>query len=84
MRKIICKDPIPGSRRIVTKFLLWPRCFGRDWRWLEFANIVEEYRENILGLTEMGPSHIWNEVDFEDNRTQYIERLEEDMLEQND
>jgi hypothetical protein len=63
-----------GQRRTVRKFLFLSRTFGRDKRWLEFADIVEEYHGLRLGLFNV---YSWEEVDFADNRTQHIEIIEQ-------
>jgi hypothetical protein len=70
MRRFVAKRPKAGDLRVVRKFMLWPRQFGRDWRWLEYANIIEK-REP--GWHE---SPYWIEIDFEDNRTRYLEKIE--------
>jgi hypothetical protein len=58
----------PGQTRVVRKFLYLPRTFGRDSRWWEYANIVEKV---------VTPSRdTWEEIDFEDNRTQAITQVE--------
>ena len=65
-----------GDTRVRRKFLFFPRQFGRDWRWLEYANIIEECC--IGGLTE---PNFWIENDFVDNKTRYIEDIEVRQLE---
>lgn len=32
-----------GDRRVITKFLLFPRNINREFRWLETAKIEQEY-----------------------------------------
>ena len=52
-----------GERRIVRKFLLIPRTFGRTRiRWLEFADILEQvkYKWDSNGCR-------WVEIDFYDD-----------------
>lgn len=56
-----------GERRIVRKFLWWPRRFdGSHWRWLEYADIVEEVCEvDVGGSMDWGNySYEWREVGF--------------------
>lgn len=65
MKHFIAKKPEPYDKRIVRKFLFVKRTFGRDSRWLEFADIEERY----MGVA-------WEEVDFIDNRTAKIEKIE--------
>ena len=38
------KAPEVGDRRIVSKFLLVPRTFGTESRWLERTEIVEQFQ----------------------------------------
>lgn len=56
----VTPDPEYFDKRIVRKFLIFPRCFGGDtWRWLEYADIVESY--------ERHPSTrywFWSEIKF--------------------
>lgn len=77
MRFFAQKQVEVGDTRIRRKFLLLPRQFGRDWRWLEFADIIEEFTNG--GWTE---PCFWSEKDFVDNRTKYIEDIEKRQLEQ--
>lgn len=60
-----------GDTRTVRKFLLLPRHFGRDWRWLEYADIVERYKY-ISGLIDTYAG--WEEVDFADNITDRLNK----------
>lgn len=77
MRKIVEKKPsyTSGDTRVKRKFLILPRQFGRDWRWLEFADIIEELCDG--SFTE---PCFWVEKDFVDNRTVYIENIENRQL----
>lgn len=79
MRKFVDKPTSyeVGDTRVRRKFLLFPRRFGRDWRWLEFADIVEEFCDGAW--TE---PCFWTEKDFADNRTKCIEDIERRLLEQ--
>ena len=65
MKQFIAKEPEACDKRIVRKFLFLPRTFGRDSRWLEFADIEEMYIGDV-----------WKEIDFKDNRTAAIEDQE--------
>ncbi len=48
------KEPEPkiGDERIVTKFLLLPKCLNGIWRWMECADIVQEYRKHRIASVE--------------------------------
>jgi len=54
--------PDVGERRVKRKFLLWPRSYGGITRWLEFADILEEFTlyVNFVGA----PSPHWEEIGF--------------------
>ncbi len=44
-RKVKKKErPQEGDRRIVERILLFPKCLNGEWRWLEIAQIDQEYR----------------------------------------
>lgn len=70
MRKITGEVPKAGDTRVVRKFMFLPRHFKRDWRWWEYANIIEEYYSDMTGQG-------WFEKDFVDNRTEHAEAVEE-------
>jgi hypothetical protein len=36
--------PALGATRKVTKFLLFPKCMGGEWRWLERATWTQQYQ----------------------------------------
>jgi hypothetical protein len=36
--------PNYGDKREVTKFLLFPKCMGEEWRWLEKATWTQQYQ----------------------------------------
>ena len=72
MKSFIGPSPNVGDRRIARRFLLFPRAYGRDWRWLEWADIIEEF--SVGGLCE---SCFWQEVDWADNRTPQLEEVEQ-------
>ena len=58
-----------GEQRTVRKFLLWPRRFRTgNWRWLEYADIVEEIvAVDIGGHFEWGKyKWVWVEQYFAD------------------
>ena len=38
------QQPKEGDMRIVGRFLLFPKCLNGEWRWLENAQIQQEYR----------------------------------------
>lgn len=58
-----------GQTRIVRKFLLFPRQFGgeEDWRWLEYANMLEMVCKIDVGSYDW-PVYTWRweEVGFSD------------------
>lgn len=35
--------PYPGEERTIKRFLWRSLCLDREWRWFEFANIVQVY-----------------------------------------
>ncbi len=37
---------VRGTQRIVSKFLLIPRCLNGEWRWLERAEIWQEWADD--------------------------------------
>lgn len=57
--------PRVGEKRVVSKFLLWPRCFGgRSTRWLERADIIEQVmRVDVGGSMEWG-NYAWKWVEI--------------------
>ena len=67
MRWIKPAQPLPGSFRVVRKFLYLPLILGRERRWLEFANIVEMYD---------GMGERWETICFEDEKTSAMELVE--------
>ena len=69
MKSFIRPSPKLEDRRIVKKFLLFPRTYGRDWRWLEWADVIEIF-------TTGGLSCFWKEIDWADNRTPQLEEVE--------
>ena len=57
--------PKEGEIRVVSKFLLLPRTFNNEVRWLERVNIVEQYK--IWGYSDFGkPEACWNEIGWRD------------------
>ena len=55
-----------GERRVRRRFLVCPRCFGGDWRFLEWAFVVEEVlKVDVGGWCGWGYySWRWVEVGF--------------------
>ena len=51
-----CKPPelIEGEQRTVRRFLWFPKCLNREWRWLEFADI----RQKVVKF-DVGGSMQW-------------------------
>lgn len=52
--------PYPDEKRIVFKFLWFPRRIGNETRWLEKARIIQifkDYRDPLLG-------HGWKDLEF--------------------
>lgn len=50
-----------GERRTRRKFLIIPRSLGcKEWRWLEFADIVEE-----VTAVDVGGSDEWDNYSYE-------------------
>lgn len=59
------KEPKMKDTRIKRKFLIIPRTFNSETRWLEFANVKEEYTRYIVfgdGVSDAG----WIETAFAD------------------
>ena len=48
-----------GETRIVRKFLILPRKFGNDFRWMEYVDILEEVQE--VYDAEFGIINVWLE-----------------------
>lgn len=46
--------PSHGQPRIVTKFLIFPKCIGAEWRWLETTTWIEIWHaaQNIYDISE--------------------------------
>ena len=82
MRWIAKPQPVLGTIRTRRKFLWFPRQYGRDCRWLEYAEVQEVFRVvHGGGLRE--PSWVeWSEFDFNDNRTENIQYIEAKMLQE--
>jgi hypothetical protein len=55
--------PKTGTQRVVRRFLLLPRRFDNETRWLEYANIREEYQLRYYETTLYSD---WHEVGFAD------------------
>jgi len=53
-------NPDVNEKRAVTRFLWWPTCLNDEWRWLEYAKIIQQFQKygGFLCLT-------WGWVDFE-------------------
>jgi len=63
------KIAMVGSKRIVKKFLWSPKQFGKEIRWLEFANIFEEYKREDIGNgmdTWYIDNFYWEEIGWSD------------------
>ena len=54
-----------GESRIVKKFLLIPRKFDDETRWLEYAYILESVRD-VSSISERSPNFKWRELAFSD------------------
>jgi hypothetical protein len=69
MRYKITPKPRPkiGDRRSICKFLFFPKLLDDEWRWLEFADIVQEYGKMMVCHVEMKPYHTleWYDVGWE-------------------
>ena len=59
------KEPKPKDTRVKRKFLIIPRTFNGETRWLEFANIKEEYCE-FVDFGDCVPGWGWCEMGFAD------------------
>lgn len=42
------KVPDLGDKRIISKFIWWPKKLSGQWRWLEYTKVVQQYQQ-ILG-----------------------------------
>jgi hypothetical protein len=49
-----------GTERIVQRFLWFPLCINREWRWLEVAFIKQRYFRSEAGTGEHG----WNSMEW--------------------
>ncbi len=46
-------NPDVGEKRVVKRFLLWPTCLDDEWRWLEKAEVIQQFKRNerwVLGF----------------------------------
>jgi hypothetical protein len=60
----ITLDPKRSDRRVVKKFLLFPRHFNSGtWRWLEYADIREHFECFAVGSKDVWT---WREEGFAD------------------
>jgi len=62
-----------GEKRVVRKFLLWPRSFNCKFsRWLEFASVTEQVHSvssNFATMCGSDDAFAWVEVGFADDET---------------
>ena len=58
-----------GTKRTVSKFLLFPRCINGKARWLEIATIHQEYVQFASGMTEP-PIYGWKDLKWEDEENE--------------
>ena len=62
-----------GTTRTTRKFLIFPRRFGNETRWLESADMVERVTE--CGSTHNFVSYVWREIGFADKQEHAIQLL---------
>jgi hypothetical protein len=53
-----------GDTRIITKFLLFPKVFNNEWRWLEKTRIKQKFVATVTG-------GIWLDVDWAKEENNY-------------
>lgn len=54
-----------GEERVVRKFLLWPRGFeAKEWRWLEWADLVEKVTKIDVGGSMQWGCYAWKWVEI--------------------
>ena len=58
MRKII-KTPVIGQKKIITKFLLFPKIINFELRWLEYSTYSKVY-------DKVGNTYSWINLKWED------------------
>jgi len=46
------KHPKHGDVRVITKFLLFPKCINGEWRWLEWATFKEVHNHDYVNHEE--------------------------------
>ena len=64
MRIKMKQKPTLGNIETVTKFLLFPKCINREWRWLERASYKREWDAVPVGGRNC--IHTWVNLEWED------------------
>lgn len=54
---------IEGNTRTIKRFLFFPRCINKEWRWLEFASIDQKAEYVCVYANYMGKSYELGWVD---------------------
>jgi hypothetical protein len=72
-------DALKGTLRVVRKFLICPRRWGRESRWLEYADIVEQFTPS-WPCKECRQGY-WKEIGFADPIQPHLETIEKQMKE---
>jgi hypothetical protein len=63
MKWIMKPKPNVGDERIIEKFLLFPRCLNREWRWFERVRIKQVYDRNPWSDSR-GEDNCWVNKDW--------------------
>ena len=64
-------DPLKdmeGQQRVVSKFLLFPKCLDGEWRWLERSNIVQQVCKLDVGGSCQWGCYAWQWIDISWNK----------------
>lgn len=65
-------NPDIGEKRVVKRFLWWPTCLNDEWRWLERAEIIQQFKRNERWVLGIGWD--WMDVEWIDHHRDCDER----------
>jgi hypothetical protein len=74
------KSPKVGDRRVVTRFLLWPKLLDGEWRWLGFVDIEQEFQRYRVQPPEMRAMDVvgWRSVAWDRTEDQARKKAKAD------
>ncbi|MCE7982552.1 MAG: hypothetical protein DYG89_15280 [Caldilinea sp. CFX5] len=71
--------PRSGSVRTVRRFLWWPLRLNDEWRWLEWADIVQVYHSRLVKVGIGDAYRVrWNNTCFADTANPWTASLPEE------